>query len=70
MDEGTFHGFGMGESSSPKFGEVFLIKGGGGSDRFRIIWGGGGGWVKRDEVNFLGGADTLEDTMRRVHSRK
>ena len=52
MDEGTFHGFGMGESSSPKFGEVFLIKGVGGSDRFRIIWG--GGWVKRDEVNFFG----------------
>ena len=30
MDEGTVHGFGMGESSSPKFGEVFLVKGGGG----------------------------------------
>ena len=30
LDEGTFHGFGMGESGSPKFGGVFLIKGGGG----------------------------------------
>ena len=58
MDEGTFHVFGMGESSSLKLGEVFLIKrdrggeGGGGLTDLELF--GGGGWVKRDEVNFFG----------------
>ena len=55
LDEGTFHGFGMGESGSPKFGGVFLIKEGGGGGLTDLeLFGERGGWVRRDEVNFFG----------------